>query len=96
MLKKLVYQVNPDIDSVTGKVMIGSARYFGKLLEEAWALINEEMLKSLVDSMKRRIEACNPVKRMLYEILKIYFSAQCACYNVCNYRRKFQDIKITT
>ena len=29
-----------------------------KALEEAWALIDEEMLKSLVDSMERRIEAC--------------------------------------
>ena len=57
VLKKLVYQVNPEIDSVTG----GDDRVrevLWKALEEAWALVDEEMLKSLVHSMERRIEAC--------------------------------------
>ena len=57
VLKQLVYQVNPDIDSVTGsddKVR----EVLCKALEEAWALIDEEMLRSLIVSMERRIEAC--------------------------------------
>ena len=57
VLKQLVYQVNPDIDSVTGsddKVR----EVLWKPLEEAWALIYEEILRSLIVSMERRIEAC--------------------------------------
>ena len=57
VLKQLVYQVNPDIDSATGsddKVL----EVPWKALEEAWALIEEEMLRSLIVSMERRIEAC--------------------------------------
>ena len=57
MIKKLVNQVNPDIESVTDS---GDRvrEVLWKAMKEAWALIDEEMLKSLVDSMERRIEAC--------------------------------------
>ena len=51
VLKQLVYQVNPDIDSVTSsddKVH----EVLWKALEEAWALIDEEMLRSLIVSME--------------------------------------------
>ena len=55
-LKKLVYQVNPDIDSVTGsddKVR----EVLWKALEEAWTLIDVDMMKGLIESMDRRIKA---------------------------------------
>ena len=56
-LKKQVYEVNPDIDAVTGSDdTVREALW--KALEEAWTLISGERRRGLIDSMHRRIEAC--------------------------------------
>ena len=55
-LKKLVYQINSNIDSVTGsddKIR----EVLWKALKEAWTLIDEDMMKGLIESMDRRIKA---------------------------------------
>ena len=55
-LKKLVYQVNSNIDSMTGsddKIR----ETLWKTLKEIWTLIDEDMMKGLIESMNRRIKA---------------------------------------
>ena len=55
-LKKLVYEVNPDIEKVTGGVeKVKEA--LSKALEEAWRLIEADLLEKLVRSMPKRINA---------------------------------------
>ena len=55
-LKKLIYQVCPDIDSVTGSDnAVWEALW--KALKEAWALINNEIMKKLIGRMEGRIKA---------------------------------------
>ena len=56
LLKQLVYQVNPDIDSVTGSEDT-VREVLWKALEEAWTLIDEEVMRGLIESMERRIKA---------------------------------------
>ena len=56
-LKKLVYQVRPDIDSVTGSEDTVREELW-KALEEAWTLINKELMQELIGSMERRVQAC--------------------------------------
>ena len=56
-LKKLVYRVRPDIDDVTGGDDKAREELW-KALEEAWTLINEETMRGLIESMKRRIDTC--------------------------------------
>ena len=54
-VKKLIYQVRPDIDSVTGSDnTVWEALW--RALEEAWILIDSEMMK-LIGGMERRIKA---------------------------------------
>ena len=55
-LKKLVYQVCPDIDGVTeSEDTIREA--LQKALEEAWILIDTKMMKDLIESIDRRVKA---------------------------------------
>ena len=59
--KKLVYHVRPDIESVTGSDdTVRKALW--KALEEAWALIDTEIMKGLLESMDRRVNACMEAK----------------------------------
>jgi len=54
-LKELVYEVRPDIEQVRGgdeEVQ----RIMGEALERAWVLLLEELLVSLVGSIKRRVD----------------------------------------
>ena len=55
-LKELVYQVNPHIENVKGDEDVIREALF-KTLFEAWQLIDESILKELIDSMKRRVKA---------------------------------------
>ena len=55
-LKQLVYQVNPQIEQVKGDIdTVRDALW--DALEQAWHLIEEDILDQLVDSMQRRVEA---------------------------------------
>ena len=61
-LKKLVYKVGPDIDEVTGgddKVK----EELWKALEEAWTLIDAEMVKGLMESKERRMKGVIAAER---------------------------------
>lgn len=60
-LKQLVYQVHPDIDSVTGSDDT-VREVLWKVLKEAWVMINVEKFKGLIESMPRRIQACIDAK----------------------------------
>ena len=57
VLKKLVYQVNPNIDLVIGSDET-VREVLGKALEEAWTLIDMKIRRRLIESMNRRIKAC--------------------------------------
>ena len=60
-LKKLVYRVRPDIDDVTGgDEKVREALW--EALEEAWELIDHELMKGLIDSMERRVKECIKAK----------------------------------
>ena len=55
-LKRLFYQVRPDINEVTGsKDTICEALW--KALEEAWTLIDAKIMKGLIKSMDERVKA---------------------------------------
>lgn len=54
-LKKLVYQVRPDIDSITNKDRQKEALI--EALPRAWKLIPRRIVEEVVNSMPRRIEA---------------------------------------
>ena len=55
-LKKLIYQVRPSIDSVTGSDNTFWEALW-KALEETWTLIDIEIMKKLIGKMERRIKA---------------------------------------
>ena len=57
VLKKLVYQVNQNIDLVIGSDET-VREVLWKALEEAWTLIDVKMMRRLIESMNRRIKAC--------------------------------------
>ena len=49
--------MRPDINEVTG----GDDKIREELwtaLEEAWTLIDEDLMRGLIESMERRVEAC--------------------------------------
>lgn len=54
-LKKLVYQVRPDIKTLTGEEVIREA--LEGALEQAWELIDQEIFNSVLDSMHERCQA---------------------------------------
>ena len=55
-LKQLVYQVNPEIEQVQGDA--DTVRdVLWDALEQAWHLIEENILDDLVESMQRRVQA---------------------------------------
>ena len=55
-LKQLVYQVNPHIEQVKGNAdTVRDALW--DTLEQAWHLIEEDILDDLVGSMQRRVQA---------------------------------------
>ena len=73
MLKQLVYQVYPDIDSVTGsddKVR----EVLWKALKEALALIDEEMLRSFMRAWKGELKLAFNRKDGLRNIKNIFLS----------------------
>ena len=55
-LKKLVYQVNPDIEKVSGNADTVREALF-EALERAWTIIPEDLLLDLIRSIQRRVEA---------------------------------------
>ena len=57
VIKKLVYQVNPNIDLVICSDET-VREVLWKALEEAWTLIDVKMMRRLIESMNRRIKAC--------------------------------------
>ncbi len=56
-LKKGVYDVRPDIDTLTGGDDTIRDELF-QALKEAWPMIDDETMKRLIESMPRRIQAC--------------------------------------
>ncbi|KAF2857101.1 hypothetical protein K470DRAFT_261135 [Piedraia hortae CBS 480.64] len=54
-LKRKVYESKPDIDCITNKAH--QVAMLEEALPFAWKLIRREIVESLVDSMKERIEA---------------------------------------
>ena len=55
LLKQLVYQINSDIDSMTVSENI-VREILWKTLKKIWTLIDEKIMRVLIESMKRRIK----------------------------------------
>ena len=54
-LKKLVYHIRPNIESLTGENIIREA--LEDALEQAWELIDQKIFDSVLDSMQERCQA---------------------------------------
>ena len=56
-LKQVVNEIRPDINTAGGGEEEVKRKLF-EALEEAWSVIDIELMKGLIKSMERRIKAC--------------------------------------
>jgi len=55
-LKRMVLQIHPELEFVTGEDNIREA--LGCALQEAWTLIRKDLMDGLIKSMLDRVKAC--------------------------------------
>jgi transposase len=55
-LKKMVLEMHPKLETITGEDNIREA--IGTALQEAWSLIGKDLMDRLIDSMPERVKAC--------------------------------------
>jgi transposase len=55
-LKRMVLQMHPELETITGEDNIREA--LGRALQEAWTLIGKDLMDKLIESMPERVKAC--------------------------------------
>ena len=62
-----------------------------KALEEAWTLIDIEIMKELIGGHGKEDKSSHSCGRMVYKILKIDYGAENVANYVCNHSTKFES-----